>query len=139
MNQNLLQCRYEPKQFYKPHHDYFADTVSLRFCFHICIISGLVEEALALIKKCKKSGLQCLTFGLVNNVELDLYLIFSFFIILEHLVWKLCLSCVFIIFLVSFLMFSKQFNLKRGGQRVATMLMYLTDDVEGGETYFPLV
>ncbi|KAG2300081.1 hypothetical protein Bca52824_036553 [Brassica carinata] len=32
----------------------------------------------------------------------------------------------------------KQFNLKRGGQRVATMLMYLTDDVEGGETYFPL-
>ncbi|KAG2309538.1 hypothetical protein Bca4012_081427 [Brassica carinata] len=34
--------------------------------------------------------------------------------------------------------FSDTFNLKRGGQRVATMLMYLTDDVEGGETYFPL-
>lgn len=34
--------------------------------------------------------------------------------------------------------FSDAFNLKRGGQRVATMLMYLTDDVEGGETFFPL-
>ncbi|KAF1860686.1 hypothetical protein Lal_00000099 [Lupinus albus] len=34
--------------------------------------------------------------------------------------------------------FSDTFNLKRGGQRVATMLMYLTDNVEGGETYFPL-
>ena len=32
-----------------------------------------------------------------------------------------------------------QFNLKRGGQRIATMLMYLSDDVEGGETYFPMV
>jgi hypothetical protein len=32
-----------------------------------------------------------------------------------------------------------QFNLKRGGQRVATMLMYLTDGVEGGETHFPQV
>ena len=32
-----------------------------------------------------------------------------------------------------------QFNLKRGGQRVATMLMYLTDGVEGGETFFPWV
>ncbi|CAN0907843.1 Prolyl 4-hydroxylase 1 [Linum grandiflorum] len=30
------------------------------------------------------------------------------------------------------------FNIKRGGQRVATMLMYLSDNVEGGETYFPL-
>uniref|UniRef100_A0A0D9W3K2 Prolyl 4-hydroxylase alpha subunit domain-containing protein n=1 Tax=Leersia perrieri TaxID=77586 RepID=A0A0D9W3K2_9ORYZ len=30
-----------------------------------------------------------------------------------------------------------QFNIKRGGQRVATMLMYLTDGVEGGETHFP--
>lgn len=35
--------------------------------------------------------------------------------------------------------FSLQFNLKRGGQRVATMLMYLTDNVEGGETIFPMV
>ncbi|XVE81095.1 hypothetical protein DITRI_Ditri15bG0035700 [Diplodiscus trichospermus] len=33
--------------------------------------------------------------------------------------------------------FSDTFNLKRGGQRIATMLMYLSDDVEGGETYFP--
>ncbi|XP_073135782.1 prolyl 4-hydroxylase 1 isoform X4 [Henckelia pumila] len=33
--------------------------------------------------------------------------------------------------------FSDSFNLKRGGQRVATMLMYLSDNVEGGETYFP--
>lgn len=32
--------------------------------------------------------------------------------------------------------FSDTFNLKRGGQRVATMLMYLTDGVEGGETHF---
>ncbi|KAK3034160.1 hypothetical protein RJ639_034656 [Escallonia herrerae] len=31
-----------------------------------------------------------------------------------------------------------QFNLKRGGQRVATMLMYLSGNVEGGETYFPM-
>ncbi|KAL8196104.1 hypothetical protein R6Q57_025104 [Mikania cordata] len=34
--------------------------------------------------------------------------------------------------------FSDTFNLKRGGQRVATMLMYLTDNVEGGETFFPM-
>ncbi|KAJ4968440.1 hypothetical protein NE237_015141 [Protea cynaroides] len=34
--------------------------------------------------------------------------------------------------------FSDTFNLNRGGQRVATMLMYLTDNVEGGETYFPM-
>jgi len=32
-----------------------------------------------------------------------------------------------------------QFNLKRGGQRIATMLMYLSDSVEGGETHFPMV
>lgn len=31
-----------------------------------------------------------------------------------------------------------QFNIKRS-QRIATMLMYLSDDVEGGETYFPRV
>ncbi|XP_021776364.1 prolyl 4-hydroxylase 1-like [Chenopodium quinoa] len=34
--------------------------------------------------------------------------------------------------------FSDSFNVKRGGQRVATMLMYLSDNVEGGETYFPM-
>uniref|UniRef100_A0A0E0CC69 Fe2OG dioxygenase domain-containing protein n=1 Tax=Oryza meridionalis TaxID=40149 RepID=A0A0E0CC69_9ORYZ len=33
--------------------------------------------------------------------------------------------------------FSDTINIKRGGQRVATMLMYLTDGVEGGETHFP--
>ncbi|ONK58804.1 uncharacterized protein A4U43_C09F16810 [Asparagus officinalis] len=33
--------------------------------------------------------------------------------------------------------FSDSYNLKRGGQRIATMLMYLTDNVEGGETHFP--
>ncbi|KAB2090169.1 hypothetical protein ES319_A03G106600v1 [Gossypium barbadense] len=32
--------------------------------------------------------------------------------------------------------FSDPFNIKRS-QRIATMLMYLSDDVEGGETYFP--
>ncbi|KAL3635032.1 hypothetical protein CASFOL_022086 [Castilleja foliolosa] len=35
--------------------------------------------------------------------------------------------------------FEDSFNLNRGGQRVATMLMYLSDGVEGGETYFPEV
>ncbi|KAH0713552.1 hypothetical protein KY289_009511 [Solanum tuberosum] len=35
--------------------------------------------------------------------------------------------------------FSDSFNVKRGGQRIATMLMYLSDNVEGGETYFPMV
>ncbi|CAL1352391.1 unnamed protein product [Linum trigynum] len=34
--------------------------------------------------------------------------------------------------------FSDTFNIQRGGQRVATMLMYLSDNVEGGETYFPM-
>ncbi|KAK2975421.1 hypothetical protein RJ640_014002 [Escallonia rubra] len=34
--------------------------------------------------------------------------------------------------------FSDTFNLKRGGQRVATMLIYLSGNVEGGETYFPM-
>ncbi|KAG5231936.1 prolyl hydroxylase [Salix suchowensis] len=34
--------------------------------------------------------------------------------------------------------FSDTFNLKSGGQRIATMLMYLSDTVEGGETYFPM-
>ncbi|XP_072960229.1 prolyl 4-hydroxylase 1 isoform X1 [Typha angustifolia] len=34
--------------------------------------------------------------------------------------------------------FADTFNLKRGGQRIATMLMYLSDNVEGGETFFPM-
>nr|XP_017231412.1 PREDICTED: prolyl 4-hydroxylase 1 isoform X2 [Daucus carota subsp. sativus] len=34
--------------------------------------------------------------------------------------------------------YSDTFKLKRGGQRIATMLMYLTDNVEGGETFFPM-
>ncbi|KAG9146200.1 hypothetical protein Leryth_007910 [Lithospermum erythrorhizon] len=34
--------------------------------------------------------------------------------------------------------FSNRLFTKFGGQRVATMLMYLSDDVEGGETHFPL-
>lgn len=34
--------------------------------------------------------------------------------------------------------FSDTFNVKRGGQRIATMLMYLSNGVEGGETYFPM-
>lgn len=34
--------------------------------------------------------------------------------------------------------FSDTFNLKHGGQRIATMLMYLSDNVEGGETHFPM-
>ncbi|GMY32223.1 prolyl 4-hydroxylase 1-like isoform X4 [Fagus crenata] len=33
--------------------------------------------------------------------------------------------------------FSDAYNVKRG-QRIATMLMYLSDNVEGGETHFPL-
>ncbi|CAM6034340.1 unnamed protein product [Sphagnum compactum] len=33
--------------------------------------------------------------------------------------------------------FTDEFNFKSGGQRVATMLMYLSYRVEGGETYFP--
>lgn len=33
--------------------------------------------------------------------------------------------------------FNDEFNLKRGGQRVATMLMYLRTPDEGGETIFP--
>ncbi|XP_038979396.1 prolyl 4-hydroxylase 1-like, partial [Phoenix dactylifera] len=32
--------------------------------------------------------------------------------------------------------FADTFNLKRGGQRIATMLMYLSDNVEGGEHIF---
>ncbi|KAL9264071.1 Prolyl 4-hydroxylase 1-like protein [Drosera capensis] len=34
--------------------------------------------------------------------------------------------------------FSDSYNVKRGGQRIATVLMYLSDNVEGGETYFPM-
>ncbi|KAL1827017.1 hypothetical protein ACET3Z_005429 [Daucus carota] len=34
--------------------------------------------------------------------------------------------------------YSDTFKLKHGGQRIATMLMYLTDNVEGGETFFPM-
>lgn len=33
--------------------------------------------------------------------------------------------------------FSDEFNVKRGGQRVATLLMYLNEEMQGGETYFP--
>ncbi|CAN0897869.1 Prolyl 4-hydroxylase 1 [Linum grandiflorum] len=33
--------------------------------------------------------------------------------------------------------FSDTFHIQRGSQRVATMLMYLNDNVQGGETYFP--
>ncbi|XP_028795312.1 prolyl 4-hydroxylase 1-like [Neltuma alba] len=33
--------------------------------------------------------------------------------------------------------FSDTYDLKNNGQRIATMLMYLSDNVEGGETYFP--
>ncbi|KAF1880819.1 hypothetical protein Lal_00011879 [Lupinus albus] len=40
--------------------------------------------------------------------------------------------------LISTTFLKLQYNLKRGGQRIATMLMYLTDDVEGGETIFPM-
>ncbi|KAG6393031.1 hypothetical protein SASPL_147261 [Salvia splendens] len=61
--ERIQVLRYEKNQFYRPHHDYFSDTVSLSFC--------------------------------------------------------------------------APFNLKYGGQRVATILMYLSDNVEGGETYFP--
>lgn len=35
--------------------------------------------------------------------------------------------------------FSDEFNIKRGGQRVATVLMYLSEGMQGGETYFPWV
>lgn len=35
--------------------------------------------------------------------------------------------------------FADEFNTKRGGQRVATFLMYLTEGMQGGETFFPWV
>ncbi|XP_028762379.1 prolyl 4-hydroxylase 1-like [Neltuma alba] len=33
--------------------------------------------------------------------------------------------------------FSDTYDLKNNGQRIVTMLMYLSDNIEGGETYFP--
>ncbi|KAH7447979.1 hypothetical protein KP509_01G130600 [Ceratopteris richardii] len=35
--------------------------------------------------------------------------------------------------------FADEFNVKRGGQRVATFLMYLAEGMQGGETFFPWV
>lgn len=90
-------CRYEKNQFYRPHHDYFSDTVSHSFLF--CYTS----------------------FTLVTFVVCQWLILVPFWL---HLLIK----C-----------FLLQFNLKRGGQRIATMLMYLSDNVEGGETYFPMV
>ncbi|XP_058762993.1 probable prolyl 4-hydroxylase 8 [Vicia villosa] len=34
--------------------------------------------------------------------------------------------------------FADIYNLKRGGQRIATLLKYLGDNVKGGETHFPM-
>lgn len=86
----MQQHRYEKDQFYKPHHDYFSDTVSYDFHY---TSPGHFFSVLMI----SKSQSICSLF----------------------LFW--------------------QFNLKRGGQRIATMLMYLSDNVEGGETYFPMV
>ncbi|MCO5550565.1 hypothetical protein L7F22_004052 [Adiantum nelumboides] len=35
--------------------------------------------------------------------------------------------------------FADEFSIQRGGQRVATFLMYLTEGMQGGETFFPWV
>ena len=42
-------------------------------------------------------------------------------------------------FAIFFLLFSQQINYNKTGQRIATMLMYLSDNFDGGETYFPMV
>ncbi|XP_020246622.1 prolyl 4-hydroxylase 1 isoform X3 [Asparagus officinalis] len=91
-NGELIQVlRYEPNQYYKPHYDYFSDSVSsYTLILHYIIFFFIVFICNALVRHT------------AYNVEL----------------WM-------------------QYNLKRGGQRIATMLMYLTDNVEGGETHFP--
>lgn len=64
----------------------------------------------------------------------------SVFIYLFIFVFYVCWTCALADGKCRFFhVFFFQFNVKRGGQRVATMLMYLSDNVEGGETYFPKV
>lgn len=91
---NIMQHRYEKDQFYKPHHDYFSDTVSY-----------------LLFPNWHGGFIGCVSYIYSYDMEES---------------WSISLQLL-------------QFNLKRGGQRVATMLMYLSEDVEGGETYFPMV